>query len=63
MTHVSPSWRTYPSSPRSQEYADCFAAVLCHARDLSVLQKVEQFTGGLPDHIRVDVGLRDSQDL
>ena len=41
-----------------QEYIDRFNAILCHARDLSTPQKAELFTGGLPDHIRVDVELR-----
>jgi hypothetical protein len=46
-----------------QEYADRFNAVLCHARDLSASQKAELFICGLPDHICVDVELRNPQDL
>ena len=46
-----------------QEYIDRFNAILCHARDLSTPQKAELFTGGLLDHIRVDVELRNPQDL
>jgi hypothetical protein len=46
-----------------QDYADCFNAVLCHARNLDAVQKAELFVGGLRDHIRVDVELRAPQDL
>jgi hypothetical protein len=46
-----------------QDYADCFNAVLCHARNLDTVQKAELFVGGLLDHIRVDVELRAPQDL
>ena len=41
-----------------QDYAERFIAILCHARDLTASQKSELFTGGLLDHIRVDVELR-----
>jgi len=46
-----------------QDYAERFNAVLCHARDLTASQKAELFTGGLPDHIRMDVELRHPEDL
>ena len=46
-----------------QEFADRFQAVACHARDVSTCQRAELFVGGLPDHIRVDVEMRDPPDL
>lgn len=46
-----------------QEYSQRFNAVLCHSRNISGPQKVEQFVGGLPEHIKVDVELRDPQNL
>lgn len=46
-----------------QEYSDHFNAVLCHAPNLSALQKAELFVGGLPEHIKVDVELRQPHDL
>lgn len=44
-------------------YMDTFQARAAHASHLLPLQKVQLFTGGLPDHIRVDVELHDPQDL
>ena len=35
----------------------------CHARDVSTCQRAELFVGGLPDHIQVDVEMRDPPDL
>jgi hypothetical protein len=46
-----------------QDFDERFNAILCHARNLDNLQKAELFVGGLPDHIRVDVVMRASQDL
>jgi hypothetical protein len=46
-----------------QDYSDRFNAVLCHAHDLSAPQKAELFVGGLPEHLKVDVELREPQDL
>ena len=46
-----------------QEFSDRFQAVLCHARDISTKQKAELYVGGLPEHIRVDVEMRDPPDL
>ena len=40
-----------------------FQARAAHAGDLSMLQKARLFTGGLPEHIRVDVELLEPQDL
>ena len=37
--------------------------MLCHARNLSAPQKAELFVGGLSEHIKVDVKLREPQDL
>ena len=46
-----------------QEYSQRFNAVLCHSRNISGPQKAELFVGGLPEHIKVDVELRDPQNL
>ena len=46
-----------------QEFSDRFQAVLCHARDISTKQKAELYVGGLTEHIRVDVEMRDPPDL
>jgi len=46
-----------------QDYSGRFNMVLCHARNLSAPQKAELFVGGLPEHIKVDVELREPQDL
>ena len=46
-----------------QDYADRFQALACHAPGVSATQRAELFVGGLPDHIRVDVELRDPPDL
>ena len=35
----------------------------CHAPGVTAQQRAELFIGGLPDHIRVDVELRETQDL
>ena len=37
--------------------------MLYHARNLLAPQKAELFVGGLPKHIKVDVELREPQDL
>jgi hypothetical protein len=52
-----------PFTSTVQEYSDRFNAVLCHACNLLAPQKAELFVGGLPEHIKVDVELRDPQDL
>jgi hypothetical protein len=46
-----------------QEFMERFNIVLCHARNLDAVQKVELFVGGLPDDVRVDVVMRAAQDL
>jgi hypothetical protein len=46
-----------------QDYSDRFNVVLCHARNLSTPHKAELFVGDLPEHIKVDVELREPQDL
>jgi hypothetical protein len=35
----------------------------CHTPGVSARQRAELFVGDLPDHIRVDVEMRDPQDL
>lgn len=37
--------------------------MLCHARNLSAPEKGELFVGVSPEHIKVDVELREPQDL
>jgi hypothetical protein len=47
-----------------QDYSDRFNTVLCHARNLSAPPpKAGLFVGGIPEHIKVDVDLREPQDL
>ena len=48
-----------PFTSTVQDFADQFQVVACHAQNLSSHQRAELFVGGLPDHIRVDVELRD----
>jgi hypothetical protein len=40
-----------------------FQARLAHAGRLEPLQQAQLFTGGLPEHIRVDVELHEPADL
>jgi hypothetical protein len=42
-----------------QDYSNRFNVVLYHAWNLSAPQKVELFVGDLPEHIKVDVELRE----
>jgi hypothetical protein len=46
-----------------QDFADRFQALACHAPGVTGQQRAELFIGGLPDHIRVDVEMRDPHDL
>jgi hypothetical protein len=46
-----------------QDFADRFQTLACHAPGVTARQRAELFVGGLPDHIRVDVEMRDPQDL
>ncbi|KAK1683724.1 hypothetical protein QYE76_044572 [Lolium multiflorum] len=46
-----------------QDFADRFQSLACHAPGVSARQRAELFVGGLPDHIRVDVEMREPQDL
>ena len=48
-----------PFTSTVHDYAEIFNELLCHAHNLSASQKAELFVGGLPDHIKVDVELRD----
>jgi hypothetical protein len=52
-----------PFTSTVQDYVDRFNAVLCHSRNLLTSQKAELFMGGLPDHIRINIELREPQDL
>lgn len=46
-----------------QDYQERFLALLCHAEHSLPSQKAELFTAGLPEHIKVEVELREPQDL
>jgi hypothetical protein len=46
-----------------QDFADRFQTLACHASGITARQRAELFIGGLPDHIRVDVEMRDRHDL
>jgi hypothetical protein len=46
-----------------QYFADRFQMLACHAPGVTAHQRAELFVGGLPDNIRVDVEMRDPQDL
>ncbi|KAK1644330.1 hypothetical protein QYE76_062135 [Lolium multiflorum] len=46
-----------------QDFADRFQSLACHAPGVSARQRAQLFVGGLPDHIRVDVEMREPQDL
>ena len=52
-----------PFTSSVDAYLDAFQARMAHAGRLSPYQQAQLFTGGLPDHIRVDVELHDPQDL
>lgn len=52
-----------PFTSTVDAYMDAFQARLAHAGRLEQLQQAQLFTGGLPEHIRVDVELHDPQDL
>ena len=52
-----------PFTGSVQDFADRFQSLACHAPDVSGRQRADLFIGGLPDHIRVDVELREPQDL
>ncbi|XP_066375373.1 uncharacterized protein [Miscanthus floridulus] len=52
-----------PFQSMVQEFADRFQVVSCHARGVSAKQKADLFVGGLPEYIRVDVEMRDPQDI
>ncbi|KAK1664958.1 hypothetical protein QYE76_053117 [Lolium multiflorum] len=46
-----------------QDFADRFQALACHAPGVSARQRADLFVGGLPDYIRVDVEMREPEDL
>jgi hypothetical protein len=46
-----------------QDFTDLFQTLACHAPGVTARHRTELFVGGLPDHIRVDVEMRDPQDL
>ena len=52
-----------PFSSTVDAYMEAFQARLAHAGHLHPLQQAQLFTGGLPEHIRVDVELHEPQDL
>lgn len=54
-----PDMARLPFSSSVEVYLDAFQARMAHAGRLSPYQQVQLFTGGLPDHIRIDVELHD----
>ena len=52
-----------PFTTSVQDFADRFQMLACHAPGVTARQRAELFVGGLPDHIRLDVEMRDPQDL
>jgi hypothetical protein len=52
-----------PFTSSVQDFADRFQTLACHAPGVTARQRAELFVGGLPDHIRVDVEMREPQDL
>jgi hypothetical protein len=52
-----------PFTSSVQDFADRFQTLAYHAPGVMARQRAELFVGGLPDHIRVDVEMRDPQDL
>jgi hypothetical protein len=46
-----------------QDFADHFQTVACREPGVTARQRAELFVGGLPDHIRVDVEMREPLDL
>ena len=52
-----------PFTSSVQDFADRFQTLACHAPGVTARQRAELFVGGLPDHLRVDVEMRDPQDL
>ncbi|KAK1649591.1 hypothetical protein QYE76_067396 [Lolium multiflorum] len=52
-----------PFTTSVQDFADRFQTLACHAPGVTARQRAELFVGGLPDHICVDVEMRDTPDL
>jgi len=52
-----------PFTSTVDAYMSAFQARLAHAGRLDPLQQAQLFTGGLPEHIRVDVELHEPADL
>ena len=52
-----------PFTNNVDTYMSAFQARLAHAGCLDPIQQAQLFTGGLPEHIRVDVELHEPQDL
>jgi hypothetical protein len=46
-----------------QDFADHFQTLACHAPGVTARQRAELFVGSLPDHILVDVEMREPLDL
>src|SRR3954465_2737882 len=46
-----------------QDFADRFQTLACHAPGVSARERADLFLGGLPDYIRVDVDMREPEDL
>jgi hypothetical protein len=46
-----------------QDFADRFQTLACHASGVMARQRAKLFVGGLPNHICIDMEMRDPQDL
>ena len=52
-----------PFTTSVQDFADRFQTLACHAPDVTSRQRAKLFVGGRPDHIRINVEMRDPSDL
>ncbi|KAK1679474.1 hypothetical protein QYE76_040322 [Lolium multiflorum] len=52
-----------PFTTSVQDFADRFQTLACHAPGVTARERAELFVGDLPDHIHVDVEMRNPQDL
>jgi hypothetical protein len=48
-----------PFTTSVQDFADRFQTLACHAPGVTAHQHAELFVGGLPEHICVDIEMRD----
>jgi hypothetical protein len=58
--HAGVDGHLFQGGPLMPTYSRTLA---CHASSVTARQRAELFVGSLPDHIRIDVEMRDPQDL